>query len=87
MTYSLKSSKYKGVINMENEKMKYSSYLNGELILTSNSIRECVEIITNHIPNHEFDGWNNFFRINHGHLVNNEEISIAWSSRIIDNRK
>jgi hypothetical protein len=74
-------------MDMENNKtMKYATYLNGQLILSSDSITESVKKITNHVPN-ENNGWNNFFKDNHGHIVNNEEATIAWSSKIYDNGK
>ena len=66
--------------------MKYSTYINNQLILSSNSITESIKKITDHVPN-EIDGWNNFFKDNHGHIVNNEEATVAYSTIIYDNGK
>jgi hypothetical protein len=79
-----------------NNNMKYATYLNGQLVLSSDSITESVKKITDYVPN-EMNGWNNFFKVNHGHIVNNEsrsttflleeEATIAWSSKIYNNGK
>jgi hypothetical protein len=71
---------------MGNNKMKYSSYLNGLLISESDKISECIKIIIDYVPD-EMNGWNNFFKNNHGHVVNNEEINVVWVSKIINNGK
>lgn len=65
--------------------MKYRAYLNTRLILESDSIHECVKIIIDHVPDDETNGWNNFFKNNHGHIVNTKTVTIAWSSRLYNN--
>ena len=66
--------------------MKYATYLNSQLVLSSDSITESVKKITDRVPN-EMNGWDHFFKVNHGHIVNNEEATISWSSKIYDNGK
>ena len=66
--------------------MKYTAYVNGQLALTSDNISKCVNSITNNISNDTIGGWNNYFKNNHGHIVNNEEVSVVWSSRVYNNK-
>lgn len=61
--------------------MKYSAYINNQMVLYSDSIKESVDILLKPLPD-EINAWNKYFENNHSHIVNNESVTIVWSSKV-----
>jgi hypothetical protein len=61
--------------------MKYSAYINNQMVLDSDSIKESVDILLKPLPD-EINAWNKYFENNHSHIVNNESVTIVWSSKV-----